>query len=204
MALCEKLIGACIAADCDNPVFEGAEPKAWIWNKTDVASITYDTQDANIITDISMRVIEEGQGTDPDVLAHGYTISQLGKTPFSGSNTSMVEGNYGNTFTETIQFLVPDNSPAASALLDNMAGGKFFLVMENQYDGSDSKGKFNAYGAKKALTCTAMERQLYSDDSMGGWLVTLTAEKQPTSGVFVYKTDEATTRTYLDGLCPCE
>ena len=203
MALCEKLINACIAADCDNPVFEGAEPKAWIFNKSDIASITYDATDTNIITAITMKVVEEGQGTDPDVLAVGYTISQLGKTPFSGSSVEMAEGNYGNTFTETVQFVVPDNSPVANALLDNMAGGKFLVVMENQYDGSDHKGKFQVYGSKKALSATAMTRELYNDDTNGGWLITLTAEKQPTSGVFVYTTDEATTRTYLDSLVDC-
>ena len=197
MALCEKLINACIAADCDNPVFEGAEPKAWIFNKSDIASLTYDATDTNIITAITMK--EVSQGVD----AVGYTISQLGKTPFSGSSSEMAEGNYGNTFTETVQFVVPDNSPVANALLDQMSGGKFLVVMENQYDGSDHKGKFQVYGSKKALSATAMTRELYNDDTNGGWLVTLTAEKQPTSGVFVYTTDVATTRTYLDSLVDC-
>lgn len=197
MALCEKLINGCIAADCDNPVFEGAEPKAWIFNKAEIASLTYDAQNPNIITDITMKEVTEG------VDAVGYTISQLGKTPFTGTTTEMAEGNYGNTFTETCQFVVPDNSPAASMLLDNMAGGKFLVVMENQYNGADGKGKFQVYGSKKALSATAMTRELYNDDTNGGWLVTLTAEKQPTSGVFVYTTDEAATRTYLDSLVDC-
>lgn len=197
MALCEKLINGCIAADCNNPVFEGAEPKAWIFNKAEIASLTYDAQNPNIITAINMKEVSEG------VDAVGYTISQLGKTPFTGTTTEMAEGNYGNTFTETVQFVVPDNSPVASALLDNMAGGKFLVVMENQYDGASHNGKFQVYGSKKALSATAMTRELYNDDTNGGWLVTLTAEKQPTSGVFVYTTDEAATRTYLDSLVDC-
>lgn len=203
MALCEKLVNACIAADCDNNIVEGATPKAWLFNKSEIDSLTYDAQDSHIITAINMKVVEEGSGSDPDVLATGYTISQLGKQPFNGSSVVMSEGNYGNTFTETVQFLVPDNSPAAAALLDGMAGGKFLVVMENEYDGAAHNGKFNVYGSKKALSCTAMERNLYDDDTNSGWLVTLTAEKQPTSGIFVWKTDEATTRTYLDSLVDC-
>lgn len=197
MALCERLINACVGADCSNNVVEGATPKAWIFNKTEVASLTYDAQNPNIISAINMKEVSEG------VDAVGYTISQLGKTPFTGTSTEMVEGNYGNTFTETVQFVVPDNSPAASMLLDNMAGGKFLVVMENEYTGTDTKGKFQVYGSKKSLSATAMTRELYNDDTNGGWLVTLTAEKQPTSGVFVYTTTEEATRTYLDSLVDC-
>jgi len=197
MALCERLINSCVGADCNNPVVEGAEPKCWIWNKSDIASLTYDAQNPNIITAINMKEVSDG------VNAVGYTISQLGKTPFTGTSTEMVEGNYGNTFTETVQFVVPDNSPAASMLLDNMAGGKFLVVMENQHNGADGKGKFQVYGSKKSLSATAMTRELYNDDTNGGFLVTLTAEKQPTSGVFIYTTDDAATRTYLDSLVDC-
>lgn len=194
MALCERLVKQCIGADCNSMVFEGAEPNAWLFNKAEIESLTPVTDEPNLISAIVM-------GEDDQQVAYvGYRVAQLGKTPYSGSNTTMAEGNIMNTFTETVQFLVPDNSPAASVLLDNMAGGKFLMVMENQFAGTDSKGKFQVYGAKKALSCTAMERQLYSDDTNGGWLVTLTAEKQPVSAMFIYTTSEAATRTYLDGI----
>lgn len=199
MALCEKLVKSCIGADCSRMVTEGAEARAYLFNKSEISSLTHaqttaGTEDPNLITAIVMKEDAE------QVSYVGYAVDQLGRQPYNGTNTTMEEGNYGNTFTETVQIFVPDNSPASASLLDNMAGGKFLVVMENTFEGVDSKGKFQVYGSKKALTCTAMERQLYSDDTMGGWVVTLTATKQPTSGVFIYTTDETATRTYLESI----
>lgn len=195
--LCEKLLAGCIGADCDNPIFAGMESKAWIFNKSEIASFTYDSQNPNVITDIVMKEISQG------VNAVGYTITQLGKTPFTGTNTALVEGNAANKFTETFNFIVPDNSPAAAMLLDNIANGKFVVVAKNEYTGSDSKGAFQVYGAKKGLVATAMERDAYGEDADGGWAVTLTSENTPNSALFFYKTDAATTETTLDALVDC-
>lgn len=199
--LCEKLIAGCVGADCDNPIFEGMEAKAYIFNKSEIASFTDDAStpaNPNLKTAIVMK---ENEG----VSYTGYTITQLGKTPFTGTNTTLAEGNVANTFTETFNFVVPDNSPTAAMLLDNIANGKFVVVAKNSYEGSDRKGQFQIYGAKKGLVCTAMERQAYSDDNNGGWAVTLTAEKTPTSALFLeHKTnDTVDTETYLDSLVSC-
>ena len=199
--LCEKLIAGCVGADCDNPIFEGMEAKAYIFNKSEIASFTDDAStpaNPNLKTAIVMK---ENDG----VSYTGYTITQLGKTPFTGTNTTLTEGNVANTFTETFNFVVPDNSPTAAMLLDNIANGKFVVVAKNSYEGSDRKGQFQIYGAKKGLVCTAMERQAYSDDNNGGWAVTLTAEKTPTSALFLeHKTnDTVDTETYLDSLVSC-
>lgn len=206
MNLCEKLLAGCIAADCDNPVFAGMEPKAWIFNKSEIASFTYDATspkpNPNLITDITMKTHEvQGQ----DVAYTGYTISQLGKQPFNGTNTSLTEGNVSNKFTETFSFVVPDNSPAAAMLLDNIANGKFVVVAQNQYDGSDHKGAFQVYGAKKGLTATAMERDAYREDNDGGWAVTLTSENAPNSALFLeHKEDnEVNTEEFLDSISAC-
>lgn len=197
MNLCEKLLAGCIGADCDNPIFSGMESKAWIFNKSEIASLTYDTQNPNIVTNITMKEVSAG------VDAVGYTISQLGKQPFSGTNTSMVEGNTANKFNEVFSFVVPDNSPAAAMLLDNIANGKFVVVVKNEYTGSDNKGVYQIYGAKKGLVATSMERDAYGEDTDGGWAVTLTAENTPNSAMFVYKTDLQTTETFLDSITDC-
>lgn len=202
--ICEKLLAGCIGADCNNPIFAGMEAKAWIFNAREIASFTYDQTNPNLITGITMKTYEDG---DDDVAYTGYTISQLGKTPFTGTNTSLVEGNVSNKFTETFNFVVPDNSPAAAMLLDNIANGKFVVVAQNQYDGSDNKGAFQVYGAKKGLVATAMERDAYSEDNDGGWAVTLTQENTPNSALFIHHettpgTDD--TESYLDSLVDCE
>ena len=198
---CEKLIAGCVGYDCINPIFEGMEAKAWIFNKSEIEDFSDDDStpaNPNLKTAIVMK---EKNG----VAYTGYTIEQLGKTPFTGTNTTLAEGNVVNTFTETFNFVVPDNSPTTAMLLDNVANGKFVVVAKNSYEGTDKKGQFQIYGAKKGLVCTAMERQAYSDDNNGGWAVTLTAEKTPTSALFLeHKTnDTVDTETYLDSLVSC-
>lgn len=201
MNLCEKLISGCIAADCSNPIYTGIESVAYIFNKSQIESLTFDSTNPNIVTAINMA-------EDSDSVSYvGYKIEQLSKTPFQGTTTTMTEGNIMNTFTEAISFVVPDHSPAASMLLDNMANGSFVVVLVNEYEGSDSKGKFQIYGSKKALKCTACEREAYSEETNGGWSLTLTAENTPKSAVFVHHettpgTDD--TKSYLDSLVDCE
>lgn len=201
--LCEKLINGCIGADCDNPVFAGLESKAWIFNKSEIASVTYDQTNPNIVTAITMKTYDDDGS---DVAYTGYTISQLGKQPYNGSTTSMVEGNVSNKFTEMIQFVVPDNSPTCAMLLDGVANGKFVVVVENQYDGSDNRGKFQILGLKKGLVATSIERDFYSEDADGGYIVQLSAENTPNVAIFLeHKTGtDVDTREYLDSLVSCE
>lgn len=195
---CEDFLTQCIEASCENPIFTGIEPKAWIFNWKDIANIKTDDDDPNVVTEIEM-VEDEG------VPRHGYTIDQIGKTPYTGTTTSMTEGNIANTFTENISFVVPDNSPLAGMILDALANGRFVVVIENEYDGSDKRGKFQVYGAKKKLVASAIENDKYSEDTNGGWSVTLTAPNAPKSSMFLeHKTDDAVdTKAYLEGLVNC-
>ena len=202
MSLCEKKIQGCIALDCENPIYAGMESGAFIFNKADVTNISYEqitvgteTKDnPNMITDITL-----GTG------AVGYRIEQFGKTPYTGSNTAMVEGNAMNKFTETFNFIVSDNSEKASReLLDNLANGTFIAVVRNQYHGSDERSEFQVYGAKKGLKAASMDNDKYAEETDGGWAVSLTSENVPTSAVFIeHKTnDEVDTLSYLQGKAP--
>lgn len=200
-SVCEKLLTSCIAPSCDNPIFSGIESTAYIFNKSEIASLTYDSTNRNVVTAITMKTYEDdGQ----DVAYVGYKLIQLGKEPFSGVTTSMTEGNVQNNFTETVVFTLPDNSPSASVILDMIANGSFTVILNNEYEGSDGRGKFQIYGAKKALKCTAIEREAYGDNN-GAWTITLTAENCPNSSIFVeHKTGaDVDTESYLDGLVDC-
>lgn len=191
MAKCDKLIAACIQADCTNSVFTGVEQKAWIFNKADIEDFVYALTDptdpdsdkiANKITEFQMVSGKKG-----------YTVEQLGKTPYTGTTVELAEGTFGNTWTNTVQLLVPDNSIAASKdILDQLGNGKFVVVLENSYNGSDEESKFQVFGVKKGLTCSAMTNDKYSEDTLGGWQVTLTEEGSPNSAVFLYHTTTTT------------
>ena len=142
--LCEKLLTACISASCDNPIYTGIDSTAYIFNRSEVdliltdASANKDASNPNIYKSIVMK---ENEG----VAYTGYKIVQTGKTPFTGTQTEMTEGASANKWTNTLQFSVQDNSPAAAMILDNLANGKFVVVIGNEYTGSDERTR-QGYG----------------------------------------------------------
>lgn len=200
MNLCEKLLAGCISADCANPIYTGIDSTAYIFNKSEISSFTVDAQNPNLITAITMAEVSAG------VTATGFKIQQFGKQPFTGTTTSMAEGNISNKFNAEVHFTVPDNCPNAASIIDNLANGKFVVVLVNDYEGSDGKGKYQVFGSKKGLTATAIDGDKYSEDTDGGWAVTLTEENTPMSAMFIrHETTPGTddTKSYLDSLVSC-
>lgn len=196
--LCEKLLNQDIVASCNNPVFAGMNSRSYIFNKSEV-ELTYD-ETGVVITDIDMKTYGEGS---EETTAVGYKVIQLGKQPYEGTTSSLVEGSVMNKFDHTVQFIVADNSPEAAGILNNIKDGKFVMVCQNDYTGSDGRGEWQAYGCKKGLSCTAMERDAYGDND-GAWVVTLVESGSPMSAIFVEHknaSQEVDTAEYLEGLC---
>ncbi len=203
MALCEKKIKGCIALDCEKPMFAGMESQAFIFNKADITEVAYEQvqigtdqykDNPNMITGITLA-----SG------ATGYRIEQFGKQPYSGTNTALSEGNAFNKFNQTFNFVVSDNSAKASSdLLDNLANGKFVAIVQNQYKGSDNRSEFQVYGINKGLTAASIDNDKYSEDTDGGWAVSLTEENTPVSAVFIEHKigTNVDTLDYLETLAP--
>lgn len=204
--LCEKLISSCISADCDNPIYTGMEQTAYIFNFKDIVDHLPDTTDENfngnpnLVTEFIMREISAG------VTATGYRILNLGKTPFTGTNTAFAAGNVSNKFNETVVLVVPDASATAAEQVDKLANGKFIIVLQNSYPGSDNTGRFQIYGLKRGLTASDISRDPYSADTDGAYMVTLTSENVPNSGMFLQHTDidnSDDTLAYLESITSC-
>lgn len=195
--LCDKLLAGCITAECENPLYAGVDSLGLLMNYSDVAHISYNETNGNIIDGITMV-------TDGDETACAYTVQQLGNQPFSGSNTALVAGTYGNRFTNTIQLAIVDNGPEISHdIIDKLANGRFIAILQNDYKHDNGDNKYQVYGAAKGLRCTAITREFYGDND-GAYVVTLTEENAPKSGVFFYTTDEETTDTAINALkCTC-
>jgi len=195
-SLCEKLITDCVVGSCDNPIFTGIDAIGWIFNRSEVDLVATeaakDSTNPNIYTQIVMK---ENNG----VAYTGYAVQQLGKQPFAGTQVEMTEGTTQNKFTNTLSFIVPDNSPAASLVLDSLANGRFVFVLNNDYQGSDGKGKMQIMGLKKGLVASAMVCEKYSEDTDSGWAITLTEENVPQSSLFLVHQTEGTvdTETYM-------
>ena len=195
--ICEKLIDACISADCNDPLYAGVDSVGYIANFADIASVTYDTTNPSIITGITMATV----GQDTKCF---YTIQQLGNQPFDGSQVEMTGGTYGNKFNNTVKFAVLDNGPEiTNDIIDKLANGKFVVILKNDYKGAGGNAKYSVYGIKKGLKAASITRELYGDNE-SAWICSMTETNTPMSGLFFYVTDESTTDAAIDALkCTC-
>lgn len=200
MALCEKLLADCISVDCSNPIFKGIDGVAYIFNKADIEFLTYDATNPAIITAITMK----NDGSTPPVYETGFKIQQMGQTPYSGTKTTMVEGNISNKYTHTFSFVLQDNCPKSAKIIDALTGGNFLVVYKNDYVGSDGKGQYQVLGAQKGLKAKTNECDKYGD-SDGGWQITLEETEVSKSSIFLVHTTGTTidTASYIESLVSC-
>ena len=199
--LCEKLITACISADCANPLYAGVDSMGLIANYSDIASVTYDQDNPSIVSGITMKT--DTVGSD-QVARCWYTIQQLGNKPFEGSQTEFAEGTYANRVTHTIQFAIVDNGPEITEnVVDRLLNGKFVVMLKNDYVHTDGKNKYSVYGLSKGLKCTGLTREIWGDNE-SAWIVTLTEENAAKTGLFFYQTSEQATDAAVEALkCDC-
>jgi len=201
--LCEKILNQCISVDCKNPLFAGVDSEALILNFSQIDTVTYDQTNGSIVTGITMKT---HQGSGSSLVPYcGYVCEQLGNTPFSGTQVEMTEGTYGNRFTNTVVLAVPDNGPdVCENIIDNFANGKFVVIMKNDYQHTNGDNTYQIYGIKKGLRASAIVREAYGDND-SAYIVTLTEENAPKSGVFFYATDATTTKAAYEALkCDCD
>lgn len=196
-SVCEFLLARDIAASCSDPVVPGFEQEGIIMNRDEIdfGAITFDTTRSNVISQIAMLAGKRA-----------YKVRVLGNTPFTGTTTSFVSGTYQNTFTNTVQFVVLDNGPdVCESVIDALANGRFVMILENTFKGlnkESNKGDaaFQIYGYTQGLAASAIENDKYSEETNGGWLVTLQETKASKSGMFLYKSDYATTKKMFETL----
>lgn len=208
MALCDDFIKKDITASCGNIIFSGMAPEGVLMN-FDQVTPTYNSSNSNIIEGF---VFDPDDSVNPAVnYCKGYSVQQLGKQPFEGTQVEMTEGTYGNRFTSTVVIAVSDNGPSITKnIIDKLSSGRFIFVGQNDYvhnagdaaanpDITVGDNKYQVYGASKGLRATSIVREAYGD-SEGAYIVTLTEEGAGKSGVFYFDTDETTTDTAFGNL----
>ena len=174
MALCDFIISADIQGyDCENPMVKGAKADGLIINRKNInlSGITYDTNEPFKITALPLL-----QGKT------AYDIVQGGKTPYTGSQQEMQEGTYQNTLTNTIQFVILNQGLTTANQIFALMNGDFVVVLQN------NNGTYQVYGIEAGLRASAMVRELYNDDTLSGWLVTMTEENAVKGNLFIDST----------------
>lgn len=190
--LCETLIAKDISFDCDEMSVKGLEADGVIINRNDVdfSKTVFDDEAKNII---KQMVLKSGK--------KGYEVVQMGNTPFTGTTSTLAVGTYRNTWTHEIPIAVLANDPeVCEKIIDGLANGTFILVLRNKAKGSQGKGEYQIFGFYQGLVASAGTNEKYSDETEGGWLMTLQETNAPKSALFLFDTDSEATQARYNAL----
>ena len=156
--------------DCENPMVKGAKADGLIINRKDInmSGVTYDSSNPFKVTALPLA---SGKTA--------YDIVQGGKTPFTGSQQEMAEGTYQNTFTNTVQFVILNQGTTTAEQVFALMNGEFVVILQN------NNGTYQVYGLEAGLRASAMVRELYNDDTLSGWLITMTEENAVKGNLFI-------------------
>lgn len=190
--ICDSIISKGIAVDCDSPLVRGLEADGLIINRNDVefGQTVFDNENKSIVKSLILKATKKG-----------YSVVQQGASPFNGAKTTLATGTYRNTFTNEVQIAVLDNSPeVARDIIDGLANGSFVLILKNKHKGAAGKSEYQIYGYYQGLRVSAIDNEKYSEDTDGGWLVTLQETSVPKSALFYFNTDSKTTEKQYNTL----
>jgi hypothetical protein len=168
------------------------EPDGMIINRGDIdfAKCVFSSDNKNTITTLLLKAKKQG-----------YPVVQLGQTPFTGTQTTLTTGTYHNTFQNQVQIVVLDNGPeVAQDIIDGLANGSFVMILRNLTKGAKGEAEYQVYGYYQGLHATEMNNEKYSEDTDGGWLVTMQESAAPKSALFFFDTDSTTTQAKYQSL----
>lgn len=175
MALCDFLITRDIAGyDCAGNFQKGAKPDGLLINRADIdmSGVGYDDEHPFLLESMPLKAGKTS-----------FNIVQAGKTPYSGTQQEFVEGTYQNTFTNTFQFVILAQGSATAEQIFALMNGEFVAVLQNNNGTAQSYAQ--VYGLEAGLHASAIVRELYNDDTLSGWLVTMTEENAAKGSIFM-------------------
>ena len=190
--ICETLIGQDIAFDCDDLVARGLEADGLIINRNDIdfGATVFSSTKKNVIEQIVLKTGKKA-----------YEIVQQGSTPFTGVTSTLNVGTYRNTWTHVIPIAVLANTPDVVAnVIDGLANGSFLVILRNVTKGDGGEAEYQVYGYAQGLRASEGSNEKYSEDTDGGWLITLQETSAPKAALFFYDTDAKTTAAKFESL----
>lgn len=180
---CDFQLQADLVAPCGGMSSAGLKNTGYIVNYDDIDwdNLVRDSQNPNIVKSFVLK----GNG---NAARHAYKCYVPGKTPFTGTNKALVTGTYRNKFTKQVKLVVLNNGAGVCHdIIDQLANGRFVVILENDFQGADKDNTFEFYGLELGCAATEMSDDKYSEETDGGWAVTLEETNAPTSGIFYLK-----------------
>lgn len=187
--VCDFKLQADLTVACDDMSNAGLKNTGYIVNYDDIDwdNLVYAEGKKNVVKTF---VLKSG--------ARGYKVYIPGNTPFTGTNKALATGTYRNKFTKHVSLVILNNGADVSEkIIDKLANGRFVVILENDYQGATKDNTFEFYGLELGCAATEMSDDKYSEDTDGGWSVSLEETNAPTSGIF-FLMDETQSATAIE------
>lgn len=159
--------------DCTALPVKGFKPDAVIINRNDV--------------DFDSITMQSGQGATGSIVlatlplktgARAHAIIQASVSPFSGTQITMEQGSFMNTFNKELHLIVfAQMDTGVAYITDALAQGEFVVVLRRKSPNGNTE--YPIFGLDSGLKATEITQDFYSDDTNGAVAVTLTEEDAP-------------------------
>lgn len=189
---CSTILKNSILNDCTEDFGKGLEQDSYLINRADL-DMSATTITGNIISALALKSGKKA-----------FKVHSPSSTAYTGTTSEGAKTNFGSTVDKTVPILLMANSPKNAETVDSLRDGKYILIVENVAKGAatETKGNqaFEVYGYEQGLTFESFTKDPYSDDSNGGYIVTMKELQAKSSAIFYFKTDPDTTRASLESM----
>lgn len=179
-----------VLLDCQLRIAAGANDNLFLLNYNDIAAITRDMTNPNLIESFS--------------LVSGAFIYKIeGFNDSVEPRSALVESRYSKLYDHEVTFKIFDNTVEIKNQIDRMAQGKMVAIIENNFAGSDGETKFEIYGITGGLQLRETERIVADEETQGAYNLVLRSSdrsKEPNLPASLFDTSIAVTRAFINGL----
>lgn len=137
MATICGLIDDDILRNCDALPVGGVKSVIHVMNLSDIESVTYDTTNPLIVTDIALKT---------GAKAYRYEVFKRGHKP----SFTLVKGDYGDRYRHQIDTSIQVWDNATKAQVEGLFGGEVVVITENLQGTGDAR--FEIYGYSNGLS----------------------------------------------------
>lgn len=191
MSVCGSLTQS-FGFNCTSPLAGGTADRAYIIDYEKYRAATIDTNATNFM-------VKEGitlAGTDAF-----FTVD--GKNNSNAPSFNLVKQAYADVYDHLFNFLCFDLSNEAKKALNDMVGGRYVVIFENNYRGNSAEATFEILGSNAGLEFKTFTRDPLNNDNQGAYVITMGTPdvgKEPHAPYSLFDTDYATTKALLEGL----
>lgn len=192
---CINSIGKGILNDCTEVLGKGLEQDAYIVDRAYIDFVS-STQTGNVISAI---VLATGK--------QAYKVHTRRTDPYTGAKDSGKQTNFGTSIERTFPLIIEGRNAENAALIDQLRDGKYIIIAEKTPKNASitTDKSFIVYGWEQGLKFSTSEHDPYSEDSNGGWVVTMMETDAMSTMLFYHATDYETSKANLEAmLTPAE